>query len=33
MHVGRRFLFEALLHVKVSGGVPVQPELVLLRRR
>ena len=25
--------FEALLRVKVSGGVPLQPELVILRRR
>lgn len=25
--------FEALLRVKVSGGVPVQPELIILRRR
>ena len=25
--------FEALLRVKISGGVPVQPELVLLKHR
>jgi hypothetical protein len=25
--------FEALLRVKISGGVPVQPELVLLKQR
>jgi hypothetical protein len=30
---GRLPFFEALLRIKISGGVPVQPELVLLKNR